>query len=147
MFSVAGPWGTLSHISPISPMIKSKPASLQSNWFHSQLDSQSSRVAYIPVPRELSLVSCYEFTPCTAFTKTRHNMLRIHATERPRGRACSVCSQLNSLSSVGGGGNSFPRLTICVRASSHTAGNRLRKCQWTNAGARSKPAATRRRSH
>ena len=25
MFSVAGPWDTLSHISPKSPMIKSKP--------------------------------------------------------------------------------------------------------------------------
>ena len=42
MFSVAGPWGTHSHISPKSPMIKSKPTTLPSNWFHSQSDSHSS---------------------------------------------------------------------------------------------------------
>ena len=67
MFSVAGPWDTLSHISPKSPMIKSKPASLPSNWFHSQLDSHSniysgsSGIIISNVPRNQPVYSKKQF--------------------------------------------------------------------------------------
>ena len=49
-FSAAGPWDKLSHIPPKSPVIKPKPASPPSNWFHLQLDSHGTVPATAPPP-------------------------------------------------------------------------------------------------
>ena len=55
------------------------------------------------------------------------DVLQTHATERPRGRACPVCSQLNRAGQRGGSGSSVPRPAVCVRASSHTSSNNGKK--------------------
>ena len=54
-------------------------------------------------------------------------MLQTHVAERPRGRACPVCSQLNRAGQRGGSGSSVPRPAVCVRASSHTSSNNGKK--------------------
>ena len=54
-------------------------------------------------------------------------VLQTHAAERPRGRACPVCSQLNRAGQRGGSGSSVPRPAVCVRASSHTSSNNGKK--------------------
>ena len=55
------------------------------------------------------------------------DVLQTHAAERPRGRACPVCSQLNRAGQRGGSGSSVPRPAVCVRASSHTSSNNGKK--------------------
>ena len=55
------------------------------------------------------------------------DVLQTHAAERPRGRACPVCSQLNRAVPRRGSGSSVPRPAVCVRASSHTPSNNEKK--------------------
>ena len=125
MFSVAGPWDTLSHISPKSPMIKSKPITLPSNWFHSQSDSHSSiysgssGIIISNVLRIHVMHRATEHAMRQYATNTRH---------RTPPRARMLCLfPIELVEQRRGCGSSVPRPTICVRASSHTAGNRLRK--------------------
>ena len=126
MFSVAGPWDTLSHISPKSPMFKSKPITLPSNWFHSQSDSHSS--IYSGSSGIIISNVLHYYTSCTVL---RIHAMRQYATNtrhRTPPRARMLCMfPIELVEQRRGCGSSVPRPTICVRASSHTSGNRLRK--------------------
>ena len=98
MFSVAGPWDTLSHISPKSPMIKSKPTTLPSNWFHSQSDR--------PLIRTPSNIVSGLTTAC---------LIRYHPSTIRCGAYGSVLLWLQG-AATGGIGDSFvllPRVLWC----------------------------------
>ena len=67
------------------------------------------------------------FPPQATIVYIDGSVPQTHAAERPRGRACPVCSQLNRAGQRGGSGNSVPRPAVCVRASSHTSSNNGKK--------------------
>ena len=110
-------------------MIKSKPAALPS-----YCASTHSLIAIVVYTVEVTLPAT---PPAVSSGKSatlrlplsiiNGDVLQTHAAERPRGRACPVCSQLNRAGQRGGSGSSVPRPAVCVRASSHTSSNNGKK--------------------
>ena len=110
-------------------MIKSKPAALPLYYA-----STHSLMAVVVLTVEVTLpatppaVSSGESaTLRLPLSIINGDVLQTHVAERPRGRACPVCSQLNRAGQRGGSGSSVPRPAVCVRASSHTSSNNGKK--------------------
>ena len=110
-------------------MIKSKPAALPLYYV-----STHSLMAVVVLTVEVTLPAT---PPAVSSGKSatlrlplsiiNGDVLQTHVAERPRGRACPVCSQLNRAGQRGGSGSSVPRPAVCVRASSHTSSNNGKK--------------------
>merc|ERR1711991_11848 len=100
-----------------TPMIKSKSAALPLYYV-----SSHSLMAVVVLTVEVTLPAT---TPAVSSGKSatlrlplsiiNGGVLQTHAAERPRGRACPVCSQLNRAGQRGESGSSVPR--PAVRAS------------------------------
>ena len=125
-------------------MIKSKPAALP--LYYVSTHSLMAVVVYtveVTLPATPPAVSSGKSaTLRLPLSIINGDVLQTHAAERPRGRACPVCSQLNRAGQRGGSGTSVPRPAICSRASSHTPSKnekevsttttqKAMRCPWT----------------